>query len=115
MFRSDASQVVSYAPDGSDPRWLGRSGHFTALTYSYVLPGGADQLSGVLQVPPAAWRKALTPGRIVKVYRGAAPVWDGKLDQCAAGDNGWQVTAHGAGTFGADFMAEWTTWNAGNP
>jgi len=99
--------VVTFAPDGTDPRWLGAAGHFTQLTYSYTLPGGPDQLTGLLQIPAGSRTKAIDAGRIVQAYRGAACVWDGKLDESAASDAGWQVSAHGAGTFGADFDAEW--------
>jgi len=80
--------VVTFAPDGTDPRWLGAAGHFTQLTYSYTLPGGPDQLTGLLQIPAGSRTKAIDAGRIVQAYRGAACVWDGKLDESAASDAG---------------------------
>src|SRR5262249_42291014 len=84
----------------------------TGLTYSYAHPGGADQMSCTLQVPPSAPRKSLDPGRIVGIYRGAQRVWDGKLDQPQPSEGGWTVQAHGSGTFGGDFQAYYSTWNS---
>jgi hypothetical protein len=105
--RADSVQVVTRAADGTDPQWLGTIGHFTQLTYSYTLPGGPDQLSGTLMLPGAGRSKAIDAGRQVQAYRGGLKVWDGKLDESAPTAGGWQIQAHGAGTFGADFMAEW--------
>ena len=103
--RRDSVQVLTLAPDGTDPRWLGAAGHFTQLTYSYTLPGGPDQLTGTLQVSAASRTKAIDAGRIIQAYRGGVKIWDGKLDESAASQGGWAVSAHGAGTFGADFDA----------
>jgi len=103
--RRDSVQVLTLAPDGTDPRWLGAAGHFTQLTYSYTLPGGPDQLTGTLQIPASSRTKAIDAGRIIQAYRGGVRVWDGKLDEAAPSDAGWLVSAHGAGTFGADFDA----------
>jgi hypothetical protein len=105
---TDSAQVLTTAPDGTDPQWLGQAGHFTQLTYSYSLPGGADQLSGVLQKPATSRIRAIDAGRITAVYRGGVRVWDGKMDEAVPGTGGWQVAAHGAGTFGADFAAYYT-------
>ena len=105
--RDNSVQVLTLAPDGSNPLWLGQVGHFTQLTYSYTLPGGPDQLSGTLMLPGAGRSQAIDAGRIVKAYRGLVEVWDGKMDEAAPTAGGWQVTAHGAGTFGGDFEAEW--------
>src|SRR5262249_12046473 len=112
MGRPGGATVATYAPDGTDQRWLGRTGYVTGLTYSTSLPGGADQMSCTLQVPPSAPRKSLEPGRIVGIYRGAQRVWDGKMDAPQPTEGGWTVQAHGSGTFGGDFMAYWTTWNS---
>jgi hypothetical protein len=112
MFRSDASQVVTFAPDGvTDPRWLGQLGHVAQLKYSFAMPGGADQMSCLLQISTASRRKAFDPGRIVMIYRGAIRVWEGQLDESTPSDTGWELTAHGAGTYGQQFMAKYTTWN----
>ena len=112
--RRDASQVVTKPVPGAPggPRWLGALGHVTGLKYSYSLPGGCDQMSCTVQIPAYYRTDALNPGRIVQVWRGSSCVWDGKLDEPQPGDKGWTVTAHGSGTFGADFAAIYTTWNA---
>src|SRR6266566_726076 len=114
MLRRDASQVVTYKPDGTQPRWLGTLGHVSGLKYSFTCPGGCDQLACNLTVDARYRTDALNPGRRVQVIRGASVVWDGKLDEPAPSDQGWQITAHGSGTFGADFQASYSTW-ASNP
>ena len=111
MMRRAASQVVTYHPDLTHPRWLGALGHVSKLTYSYSCPGGADQMSCVLQVPPTYRTDAMDPGRVVRIYRGGSCVWDGKLNEPTPDVPGWTITAHGAGTFGSDFVAYYTTWN----
>jgi hypothetical protein len=104
-YQRDASQVLTTAPDGTDPRWFGAAGHVGGLTYSYALPGGCDQLSLNLLTEPALRTALLNPGRLVSVYRGGSKVWSGKLDEGTPGPGGWAVTAHGSGTFGTDYMA----------
>ena len=90
---TDAPQVATAAPDGSDVQWLAALGNFTALTYDYAFPGGANQLTGILQIPSASRVKAMDAGRRVAVYRGALKVWDGKMDEATATQGGWQITA----------------------
>ncbi len=102
------SQVVTLAPDGSAPRWLGTLGHVTGLKYSFTCPGGCDQMSATLQVPARYRTDALNPGRIVQVIRGLSVCWDGKLDEPLPAGDGWAIAAHGSGTFGADFMATYS-------
>ncbi len=108
------SQVLTRYPDGSAPRWLGQLGHVTALTYSYALPGGCDQLTATLQVPPAFRTDAMNPGRLCQVYRGGSLVWDGKLIEPVPAADGWAITAVGTGNAGTDFDAIWTTWSNQN-
>lgn len=99
-------------PAPKSPRWLGAIGHVTSLVRSYTCPGGPESLSLLLRVPPELRTDALNPGRVVQVYRGGSCVWEGKLDEPAATPDGWTVTAHGAGTYGEDFAAIYTTWNS---
>jgi hypothetical protein len=117
MYKRDASQVVTYEPDGSDQRYLGAVGGVSGLQYSYVLPGGPDQLQCTLLTEPGARVRALEPGRITKVFRGVSCVWDGKLDQPTPSDTGWAVNAHGIGApSAADFMSYYTgSWGSGTP
>lgn len=103
--RPGASQVLTLDPSGANPRWLGRLGLVTGLTYSYAFSGGCDQLSCVLARPPDFRTDAMNPGRTVQVYRGLSKVWDGKLDEPQPSTSGWTITAHGSGTFGSDFTA----------
>src|SRR5258707_1725812 len=73
------SSVVTRRPDGTQPRHLGALGHVSALTYSWSNPGGPDQLSCTLQVPPDQRTDATNPGRICDVIRGGRVIWTGKL------------------------------------
>lgn len=108
------SQVVTLTPAGTQPRWLGALGHVNQLVYSWANPGGADQLSCLLQLPANFRTDALNPGRIVRVYRGAAVVWDGKLVEPTPSPDGWQVTAIGLGNAGTDFAAVYGYGNWSN-
>lgn len=105
MIEAGNSQVVTYTPAGTQPRVLGALGHVEQLQYSWTNPGGADQLSLLLQVPANFRTDALNPGRQCKVFRGGAVVWDGKLLEPSVDSTGWQVTAAGIGSAGTDFMA----------
>jgi len=104
------TQVVTLAPDGSNPRWLGSLGNVSQLAYGSTYPGGASQVSCVLQKPPDWWSDALETGRIVQCYRGAQRIWDGKLDEPQPSESGWSVLGHGSGTFGTDFLAAYSTY-----
>lgn len=111
MYNRAASQVVTFAPDGSDPRWLGVSGPVAGLTYSFALPGGPAQLTGALGVRPASRQAALEPGRMCQVYRGGVCCWDGQMDEPVPGDSGWAFSAHGSGTFGNQYMSEYADYS----
>jgi len=114
--RPDASQVVTFDQNKATPRWLGTIGHVTALKYSYACPGGCDQMSATLQISARERTDAMNPGRLVSIVRGASTVWRGKLDEPQPTPSGWSITAHGAGTYGADFSAIYTgTWGTGTP
>src|SRR5580704_12099364 len=101
--RPGCSQVVSFAQDMTHPRWLGTLGHVTGLQYSYACPGGCDQMSCTLEISARERTDAMNPGRFVQVIRGASVIWSGKLDEPQPSATGWQITAHGSGTYGADF------------
>ena len=106
---SGVSQVVTKTAAGTQPRWLGALGHVGALTYGWINPGGANQMSCTLQVPPDVRTDALNPGRIVQVFRGGQCVWDGKLQEPVPSAAGWQISAVGVGNQGTDFVAKWTS------
>lgn len=108
---SPTAQIVTRAPDGSDPRWLGRYGLVSGIGWSHSVPGGSSSFSCILQADPASRPKVIQAGRQVQVYAGVRCVWDGQLDEPTPGGDGWQLSAHGAGTFGTQFWAFWTaTW-----
>lgn len=110
-----SSDTATALPRPYNPRWLGAIGHVSKLVRSYTCPGGPETLSLLLRLPADYRTDALNPGRIVQAWRGASCVWEGKLDEPAATPDGWTVTAHGAGTYGSDFTALWSTWNADDP
>jgi hypothetical protein len=98
--------------DGSDVRYLGRLGHVGGLAWTDTMPGGNEQLTCTLAVPPDQRDKALDPGRTVRAIRGASIQWEGILDEPVPGDKGWTLTARGAGTWGGLYQAEYTSWTA---
>lgn len=109
------SSVVTYLPDGvSQPRYLGAVGHVASLVYSYSLPGGPDQMSCTLQVEAMFRTDAMNPGRIVKIYRGGSCIWEGILLEPTPGSDGWQITASGAGNYGSNYVAVYSTWTNQN-
>jgi hypothetical protein len=110
-----SSDTAVNIPSPTSPKWLGSIGHVSALKYSFTCPGGPDHMSCLLRLPPDYRTDALDPGRVVQVFRGANCVWEGKLDEPQPATEGWMVGAHGAGTYGADFTAIWSTWNADDP
>jgi hypothetical protein len=106
------SSICTYAPDGvSDKRWLGTVGAVRGLSYGSTMPGGDDQLTATVSVPKLYREPALAPGRIIQVWRGG-PVYEGRLDRPAPVTGGWQITAHGAGSYGDDYLAIWGTYTA---
>jgi hypothetical protein len=115
MDRPGISQVQTVAPSGADARWLGSIGSVTSLKYSWTLPGGASAMSCLLQTEPNLRTVALNPGRLVRVYRGGSVIWSGKLAEPQPSPQGWQITAAGLGTLGANFMAHYTSWTADGP
>lgn len=100
----------------TSPVWLGSVGHVNALKYSWVLPGGADQLSCNLMVSARTRTQATDPGRIVQAYRGGGLIWEGVMQEPAPTTAGWNLTAVGAGNYGTNYVALYTsTWPAGEP
>lgn len=108
------STVYTFRPDGTSPRCLGQIGRMSQLKYSYIMPGGPQDLSCFLTTRKIRY-DALEQGRIVKVLRGGSVVWDGQLNEPVYSAGGWQLVAHGAGTFGAQFMARYNTYNLNDP
>lgn len=98
--------VWTQAVDGSDQRYLGQYGHVADLQWSNQMPGGDLSMQCTLQADPRSQPKALDVGRRVCVGAGASIQWEGTLLQPVAGDNGWSISADGAGTWGTRFRAE---------
>jgi hypothetical protein len=116
LLRTDSSQVVTFTPQMTQPLWLGQVGHVSNLVYSYSCPGGCDQLSCILMVEATVRTPAMNPGRILQVFRGASLIWEGILQEPVPGDQGWTVTAVGAGNYGTNYVAGYTdVWPAGEP
>jgi hypothetical protein len=113
---TDHPQIVTLDVSGSRTSaiWLGSLGSISALTYSFTCSGGASAMSCILRKPASYRTNAMNPGRITRIICGASVIWDGILDEPQPTSEGWQLTAHGAGTFGDEYMAAWATW-AKNP
>lgn len=109
-----ATQIRTLTPQGTNPRWMGALGHVNGLNYSFVYPGGCDQASWTLALPPQWRTDAMNPGRRVEMWRGNSRVWEGILDEPVPNTSGWSCTAHGSGTYGASFMAHYTSWTIDN-
>jgi hypothetical protein len=111
------SSQVAVAPPGSQNwQWLGTLGQVTGLTYSFVCPGGCDQMSLTLMVPASYRTQLFDPGWQVKIIRGGHQIWSGKLDEPAPSAAGWTLTAVGSGNRGTDFLANYTsTWPTSQP
>jgi len=112
-----SSQVAVAAPGSSNWQWLGTLGQVTALTYSYVCPGGADKMTCTIMVPASYRTQLFNPGWNVKIVRGGHDVWHGKLDEPQPSASGWTLTAVGAGNRGTDFTAFYavTPWPNSEP
>jgi hypothetical protein len=111
-----SSQVAVAPPGSSNWQWLGTLGQVTALTYSFVCPGGADKLTCTVQVPASYRTQLFNPGWQVKVTRGGHQVWAGKLDEPQPSPHGWTLTAVGNGNRGTDYLAVYSgTWPSGQP
>jgi hypothetical protein len=113
------SSQVAVAPQGSaNWQWLGTLGQVTALTYSYVCPGGCDKMTCTIMVPAAYRTQLFNPGWQVKIVRGGHQVWDGKLDEGVPTASGWNLTATGTGNLGqnfVDFYAPGDVWPVSEP
>lgn len=108
--------IVSLKPDGvSSPYWLDNLGGIPDLAYSDTMPGGSELLTCTLQYPSNLRHEALDPGRRVQVYRGASIQWEGIMNEPTPADNGWQLQADGAGAWGNNYRATYSSWNATDP
>jgi hypothetical protein len=112
------SSQVALAPPGSSAwQYLGTIGQVTALTYSFVCPGGCDQMTATVMVPASFRTQLFNPGWQVRITRGGHQVWTGKLDEPVPTASGWTLSAVGTGNRGSDFIANYTTtaWPANQP
>jgi hypothetical protein len=98
------------AVDGTDQQYLGRYGHVADAVFSDQMPGGPLSMTCSLESDPRVQPQALDPGRRVIIGVGGRIQWEGILLQPVAGDNGWSVSADGAGTWGTRYQAD---YNAG--
>ena len=96
-------------------KWLGQVGHVAGVNYGFSLPGGPDQLTCTLQVPPDYRTDAMNPGRVLQAFRGGSCVWEGTTTEPQAAATGWTITANGVGTYGTNFGSYYDKWNADDP
>lgn len=112
-----SSQVAVAPPGSTNWQWLGTLGQVTALTYSYVCPGGADKMTCTVMAPASYQSQLFYPGWQVKIVRGGHDIWHGKLDQPSYQPRqGWTLTAVGNGNRGQDFNAYFAiNWPGSEP
>lgn len=111
-----ASQVAILLPGSSNLQWLGQVGHVTALNWGFIYPGGADQMACTLQVPATYRNQMFNVGNTVRIYHGAAKVWDGIMDGPVPTTSGWNFTATGTGNLGQNYVDYFTDpWPTGEP
>jgi hypothetical protein len=117
LLRQGGTEILSSRPDGSDRRWFGSSGHVNALKYGHVTPGGCDSMTFNLMLEASVRSQVLDKGRIIEGHRGGGKIWEGILTEAVpTGQSGWNVTATGAGQYGANFMADYTSmWPTSQP
>jgi hypothetical protein len=112
MYRRDATQIRTMKRNGTDVQWLGAIGHVLGPVYSYTYPGGPNQMSATLQIPPVSRPSALDPGRITELVRGGTVIWEGRLDEPSVSQDGWGLGAHGSGTYPSQFAARYSNYTA---
>ena len=111
------TSMVSVAAPGSNVwQYLGTLGSVMSLVYSFICPGGCDQMTCTVKVPADYRTQLFNPGWKVRITRGGHIVWTGKLDEPVATKDGWNLTAVGDGNRGTDFVAYYTsTWPTSEP
>jgi hypothetical protein len=102
-------------PAPKNPRWIGSVGHVNGLSYTYTFPGGPDSMTFTLAVPPDYRDVAINLGRIIQAYRGGAVVWEGIITEPVPSATGWNVTANGNATYGANYACYYNSWTADSP
>jgi len=110
------AQIRTLAPDGSNIRYLGALGPVGGVRYSFTVPGGCDQLSATVGIPPTERTDALNPGRLVDAWLGGDSVWNGILTEPEPAPEGWNLTAIGSGNQGANWRATFSgAWASSVP
>lgn len=109
---SGEPEVFTQRVDGTGLYYLGALGGLEGLNYDDTLPGGSNSMSVSLDYDPTKRHEAFSIGRRVSVAKGGSVQWEGSMLEPQAGDGGWSLTANGAGNWGTNFRAVYTTWNA---
>jgi hypothetical protein len=110
------SQVRTLSVSGGSPRYLGTLGNVSGLNLSWTIPGGCETLTCNLAADPRLRTDAMDPGRLVQVIRGGSITWEGTLDEPQQAGSGWTISAHGSGTWGASYAADFSNaWSADAP
>lgn len=117
-----ASDSIDTTADGivtlQEPKngiWLGTLAYEQDMSYSWAIPGGPTNLSFTLTMPITSRPQALNPGRIVQAWRGGSCIWEGIIQEPTPTSTGYACTANGAGTYGQNYAAVYTKWNADEP
>lgn len=116
ILRQNGTQILSYRPDGTDRRWMGQVGHVNQLKYGWVTPGGPNTATWNLMLEPNVRTQIMDPGRIIELHRGGGRIWEGIMQEPVPTPGGWQCSAMGAGQYGGNFVAAYTSmWPTNEP
>lgn len=109
---SGEPEITTARVDGTGLFYLGSLGGIEGLNYDDTMPGGSSSASFQLDYDPTRRHEAFSLGRRISVLKGGSVQWEGTLLEPQAGDGGWSITGNGAGNWGSNFNAVYTTWNA---
>lgn len=113
MYARSASTVTTKNQDGSGFAVLGQIAPVSGLGWADTMPGGPEDMACTLQISPGlAQPQAIDAGRIVEIWRGGIPQYEGILNKPTpdVDNDTWAITAKGAGTYGDNYRDIWTSW-----
>lgn len=96
--------IFTDAISGGDRVWLDSLGITSSLVYSKCYSGGDREADWQMVLSPTFTHRAVEPGRLVGLCRGASIIWNGYLDNPVRGSV-WQMKAIGAAGIALQYSA----------
>lgn len=97
--------VSTHSLTDDDLIWLGNLGQLDSIKYTWTYPGGSAAFNANLTVDPNFRHRALTPGRLLRVWCGGVCVWKGTLDLPKLAGSTVALSGTGNSSAGEDFVA----------